>query len=512
MRCIISILLIVFMASIMSSQTTLNFDYFRRSGKVDVAYYIKTPTGKHKLKGNTEFTLPNISEEQFFVIEFSNLQLGLDKNSGNLKQKKDAEHYFLHIPQDPLSMTISTDNLHLANISNDGYLSDQSTDMANKKVAVFYKYFNNGSSVELSNIQLKFQIESVEGAKPLKAEHKGGSVIKSTLNIEPNKEYHQQMRFASEENNLYQSFSNEQQVAYKISHAKNYLDTYAGINEERSTELSQYLHSVSEFINPENYDEKLYNTIVKFCVQEKEVDRCINLCNAYQDHVYDEPDKYSGQYLEKAFYHRIELLSDSPNKQWEQYCNKFLFKFTNSTYAVTVRNWRDKYLADLESKKFSAKGENKQSINMLLPKDNNEEVSIDVDVIYDQEQDELSLPVKEDFARILIHEDNSKVTIQTGGEAKEGYVVKFTSSTNNSVEYDPSFEEEKILFDLDKIKKGKFPEGKYKVSVYNKITSQLMASKDIHYNSSKLPQEAKYLMTVGCLVLGLYSYKKYIKL
>jgi len=511
-----NIFLILFMMAfptILICQSAVTFDYFRRSGKVDVRYYVKNENGKQPLHGVSNFKLPNSSEEQFFIIEFSNLTLGMDKNKRGVKQKKDAEDYILYIPQDPLSMTVSGENLHLSNVTNNGFLSDESTDKANKSVSVFYQFFNHSNSIVNADFQIKFIIDAAEGAKPLKPEHKGGKVIKCTLNIEPNKSYHQQVELASEENNMYQIFVNESKIAYKINHARNYLNKFNTVNEQRANELKHYLSSVSDFINPKDYDKIIFSKIAQFCAKEKEVERCSNICTQYQDLVWDEPDNYTGQYLEKSFFYRIKLLSENPTNQWLTYCEKFLYKFPQSPHHYAVSQLAANYKSEIEAEKkvYITKQNNFSYSNTQTTSISDEFVNVTES---NEEEDEFIplLPEKKDYAIILINENNDEITIQTEGVSSEGYVVEFKDQSDQHIEHDPSFIGKKVLYKLDDIKKKQFRSGKYKISVFSKMDKKIMASTTITYRSTKIPPKVSYILTISCFVLGFYGYKRYIKL
>lgn len=494
------------------TQHTVDFEYFRRSAKVDVHYFIKNNSGKTPLPNSSTFTLENSSEEQYFIIEFSNLKLGLDK-SGNVKQKKDLEDYFMYIPQDPLSLTVSTEFLQFQSMTNEGYLSDVNTDKANKKVAVYYGFHNNTPTSVTTDLQLKFHIETIEGSRPLKAEHKGGSVIKCQLSIKSNEHYYKQLEHASNENKLYTNFINAQQNAYKIKYARQYLDKFRGINQDRIEEITNYLANVNDYINPLDHDKLMYKQIVKFCVTEKEKERCHSLCTQYQNSVWDNPNEYNGNFLEQSFLHRIELFSDNTNAQWGEYCKKFLYKYPQSQYSYKIQRMYDEYLAEVDLRKNPPKQYLQQSNLVRTPHKRKELVEPEFGIEMEMEmEEELVIPVKEDWASILIHDDNTGVIIRTGGIAEEGYVVEFKDNSDQLIKYDPSFLGEEMSIDLDAVLDGKFKPGDYKVSIFSKIDRKMMASNSIHYNSTKLPPEIKYLLTVGFIVLLYFVYKNYIKL
>lgn len=508
------ILLLISLPTFCFTQKTIDFEYFRRAGKVDINYYVKNDLTKIAVPVQHEITLENTSENQYFIIELSNLRLGLDKSTLELKQKKDASNYMVHVPLDPSSITLSTESLNFSSITNDGMLADVSTDRANKKIELYYEYKNALVNPSVSDLQIKFKVEALEGYRPLKEEHKGGAIIKCKIIVKPNEHYHQRKEMASAENKLFLNYKEASETAYKIKYAREYVSNYPGVNQERLDEIQGFLSNMANIINPIDYDKKIYEQIIKFCIDEQEKQRCENLCAQYQDFVWDNPKQYKGTFLERAYYYRIQLFSDTPNQQWVNWCEKYLHKFPSSKDRYTVESLRDDYLQNIENQKNKSQrpaftGNYGVGLAKSEPQSNPEEPD---ELLEIEEEEEPLLPQKEDWAKILINENNSHVTIRTGGLSAAGYVVEFKHIADQLVKYDPSFVGEKKSWELDEVLEGKLKAGDYKISVYSTKNRETLATTTIDYYSTKLPQELTYVLMVSCIALGFFSYKKYVKL
>jgi len=441
----------------------------------------------------------------------TNLKLGLDKGTGSVKQEKDSESYSLFVSQEPSSLTMSTESLQFHSISNGGLLSDQSTSNANKKMSIYYSFHNLTSSNITSDIQIKFNVESNAGSRPLKPEHKGGDFLKYNITVKSNQNYQRQLALSQKENEIYTNFISSNQKAYKVKFARLYAEHFLGANEKRTLEIQEYLAGVNQFINPINHDKEIFKKIVQFCVDERELNRCHILCTEYQDFVWDNPKHYKGNYLERAFFYRIELYSDTPNLQWLDWCKKYLQKFSNSSDSGKVRALKDKYEAELESQKREAQSNLSQpSFGRQNYFSSPEKEPLESKEF--QENEDIIIPTKEDWASIFPFNDNSGVTIRTGGISKEGYVVEFKDLSDQRIKYDPSFLGEKMTINLDDALEGKLGSGKYKISIYSKINRQLLTTNTIRYRSTSIPAELRYIFMVGCIALGFISYKKYFKL
>lgn len=511
MKKIIQFSFFLCLASYCLGQKTIDFEYFRRAGRVDVSLYVKTPQKKSFIPYSRSIVLENTSEEQFFIIELSNLKLGLDKETGSIKQEKDTESYSLLVSQDPSAITMSTEALQFHSITNGGLLSDQSTSNANKKISIYYAFHNLTSADVISDIQIKFNVESNPGFRPIKEEHKGGDLLKYNITVKSNQKYQQQISLSKKENEIYSNFVSSNQKAYKIKFAQLYVQHFLGANEQRTIEIQEYLSTVNQFINPINHDKEIFKKIIQFCVNERELNRCHTLCTEYQDLVWDSPNNYAGNYLERAFFYRIELYSETPNLQWLEWCKKYLQKFPSASESPKVRAYISEYESELESQKKAARNSFTQpSFGGQNYFSTQEKEGIDTEDFVEIE--DIKLPTKEDWASIFPFNDNSGVTIRTGGISSEGYVVEFKDMSDQRIKYDPSFLGEKISITLDEALEGKLSSGKYKISVYSKINRQLLASNTIKYRSTSIPAELRYIFMVGCIALGFISYKKYFKL
>lgn len=508
---IVQLILILSVPTLCFGQRTIDFEYFRRAGKVDLQYFIKNSSGKISLPYSESITLENTSEEQYFIIELSNLKLGLDKTTGDVKQKKDSENYGLVVPNNPESLTISTENLEFHSITNNGSLSDVTTTYANKKISIYYIFKNDTSGDIHSDLQIRFMIDANEGYRPLKEEHKGGEIISCNITVKSNEIYQSQLEAQKMENQLYQNYVIATEQAYKIKFAREYIDRFEGKNKDRSNEMREYLIHVDQYINPINYDKKLFEKIVQFCINEKELNRCNTLCTQYQDLVWDEPENYKGDYLERAFLSRIELFAEVPNMQWVEWCNKYIQKYPYSSKRRKVESLREEYKAKLKAqKKSSGKSFSQPTFASLSYSEKKADETEITDVVIEME--EIKMPEKVDWASIVVHEDNKGVSVRTGGISSGGYVIEFRDLSDQHIEHDPSFNEEKAVIDLDKARDGKFKSGQYKISVFSKLDRQLLDTNMISYRSTKIPGELQYILMVSCLALGFFSYKRYLKL
>jgi antitoxin component YwqK of YwqJK toxin-antitoxin module len=90
--------------------------------------------------------------------------------------------------------------------------------------------------------------------------------------------------------------------------------------------------------------------------------------------------------------------------------------------------------------------------------------------------------------------------------------VNFSDNLKEGLETTWYVDGNKKSINLDEAKKGKLKAGNYKISVFSKVDRQLMETSTVSYRAKKVPEEIKYLLTVGCLFLGFASYKKYLKL
>lgn len=495
------------------TQNTIDFEYFRRAGKVDVNYYVKNEQSKSKIPVQHEVTLENTSEHQYFIVELSNLRLGLDKNTSEQKQIKDAINYMVHVPIDPSSITLNTESLKFSNITNDGLLAAMSTDKANKKIEIYYEYKNTLAVNSISDLQIKFKVEAIEGYRPLKEEHKGGEIIKCKITVKPNEHYHQQKEIATAENKLFSNYLNASETAYKIKYARDYLSKFPNSNQDRLEDIQVFLSAMASYINPIDHDKKMYKQIIKFCVDEQEKSRCQTLCTQYQDFVWDEPQHYKGTYLERAYLHRIQLFADSPNQEWLSWCEKYIQKFPSSKDSYAVQTLKDEYLQSIEDQKNKSRSPFIQRSTPSYNQADIKELTIDsIDVADIEVEEEILIPQKKDWATILIHDDKSGIIVRTGGLSAEGYVVEFRNVTDQLVEYDPSFVGEKESVELDEVLDGRFKDGHYKISVFSKMDRQLLDTNMIEYNSTKLSPEFTYILLVSFIALGFFSYKKYYKL
>jgi len=492
---------------ILIGQKTIDFNYFKRSGTVDMRLYVMIEGQKSELPFNDTVNLENRSDINQFIIEFSNLNIGLDKKSKQLKQARDKTDYYLYFLPDASSITNATESLKLEGISNEASLSDATTDKANKSVEIIYTYYNTGDKDKQSEIQFTFRIESYEGKRPLKPEDKGLTVVKLATIVHPNYKHLEAKSVLSMESDSYSSFIASDNMTMKNNIARQYVQKYNGLNEERTEEMILFLKNIDSILHPDDVEKLLFDKIIKFCLNEKEPQRCSDYCNDYQDLVYDDPEQYSGRYLEQAYFVRLQLLSNKPDGQWVEMCERFLEKFPTSSKVSLIKQYISDFERKLEEKKKEALPVYGGVRSPFGQSVENEVVEEEIDI--EEDIQELS---REDFAIIDEHEGNTGVTVRTGGYAKEGYVVEFIRTEDQSLSYNPSFLGNSYSIKLTEVEGVDLANGKYKINIYTKKNRQHLTSSLFTYNVTSVPAEIKYLLLVGSLYIGYLLYGKYIKI